>query len=147
MDYRASRLFRRSRRLQRIQARSHPDGLARRIPGPPGLIAPAMKSLLNPADKEEILRRLDSVRPTSQRRWGSMSAHNMICHLCDGFRLYMGELLAKTAAVPVPRVLLKWFAFCAPVQWPHGVKTAPVTDYQVRVTHAVEFIADVSGSR
>src|SRR5437879_12328238 len=90
-----------------------------------------MKSLLNPADKEEILRRLDSVRPTSQRRWGSMSAHNMICHLCDGFRLYMGELLAKTAAVPVPRVLLKWFALWAPVQWPQGFKTAPEIDQQV----------------
>jgi hypothetical protein len=46
-----------------------------------------MKTLRNLADKEEILRRLNTVQPASQRRWGSMSAHNMICHLSDGFRL------------------------------------------------------------
>jgi hypothetical protein len=54
-----------------------------------------MNTLLNPADKEEILRRLNTIQPASQRRWGSMSAHNMICHLSDGFRLYMGERLAN----------------------------------------------------
>lgn len=48
-----------------------------------------MKTLLNPADKEEILSRLKAIQPTSQRRWGSMSVHNMICHLSDDFRMYM----------------------------------------------------------
>src|SRR5258708_3446297 len=40
MDYRSSRILRRPRRLQRIQTRSNPDGLARRIPGPPRLANP-----------------------------------------------------------------------------------------------------------
>ena len=68
-----------------------------------------MKTLLNLADKEEILRRLNTVQPASQRRWGSMSAHNMICHLSDGFRLYMGERLAKSISVPTPRALTERF--------------------------------------
>ncbi len=106
-----------------------------------------MKTLLHQADKEEILRRLDSIQPTSQRRWGSMSAHNMICHLSDGFRLYMGELPAKTTAVPIPRVLIKWFALWAPVQWPHGFKTAPEIDQQVGGTRPVEFAADIGELR
>ena len=106
-----------------------------------------MKTLLHPADKEEILRRLNSIQPTSQRRWGSMSAHNMICHLSDGFRLYMGELPAKPAAVPIPRVLLKWFALWAPVQWPQGFKTAPEIDQQMGGTRPVEFVADLSELR
>ena len=52
-----------------------------------------MKSLRNPADREEILRRLEFIQPTSQRRWGRMSAHNMIYHLSDGSRLYDGTPL------------------------------------------------------
>jgi hypothetical protein len=101
-----------------------------------------MKSLRNPADKEEILRRLDTIHPTSRHRWGSMSAHNMICHLSDGFRLYMGERPAKRAPVPAPRLLLKWIALWAPVPWPHGFRTAPELDQQGGGTPPVEFAAD-----
>jgi hypothetical protein len=106
-----------------------------------------MKTLLHRADKEEILRRLDTIQPTSQRRWGSMSAHNMICHLSDGFRMYMGERPAKPAPVPAPRLLLKWVALWAPVPWPHGFKTAPELDQQGGGTPTVEFAADMKELR
>jgi hypothetical protein len=106
-----------------------------------------MKTLLHPADKQEILRRLDRIKPTSQRRWGSMSAHNMICHLSDGFRLYMGEWPAKSAPVPAPRLLLKWIALWAPIPWPHGFKTAPELDQQGGGTPPAEFSADLKELR
>src|SRR5258708_38619004 len=106
-----------------------------------------MQPLLNPADKEEILHRLHPIHPSRQRRWGSMSAHNMICHLGDGFRLYMGERPAKTAPVPAPRLLLKWVALWAPVPWPHGFKTAPELDQQGGGTPPVEFAADMKQLR
>jgi hypothetical protein len=106
-----------------------------------------MKSLLNPADKEEILRRLNSIQPTSQQLWGSMSAHNMICHLSDGFRLYMGERPAKPAPTPLPRLLLKWIALWAPRPWPHGFKTAPELDQQGGGTPPLEFAADMRDLR
>ena len=106
-----------------------------------------MKTLLHPADKEEILRRLDTIQPASQRLWGSMSVHNMICHLSDGFRLYMGELPAKPVPVPLPRFLVKWFALWAPVQWPQGFKTAPEIDQQGGGTPPTEFAADISDLR
>jgi hypothetical protein len=106
-----------------------------------------MKTLLNPAHKEEILCRLNAIQPASQRRWGVMSVHNMICHLSDGFRLYMGERPAKPAPVPLPRVLLKWFALWAPVQWPRGFKTAPEIDQQSGGTRPAEFTADINDLR
>jgi len=102
-----------------------------------------MKTLLNPADKEEILRRLNTIQSADQRRWGSMSAHNMICHLSDGFRLYMGERPAKPAPVPVPRLLLKWVALWSPLPWPHGFRTAPELDQQGGGTPPVEFASDM----
>jgi hypothetical protein len=41
-------------------------------------------------DKEEIIARLQGIRPTSLRLWGKMSVHQMVCHLSDGFKMYMG---------------------------------------------------------
>lgn len=102
-----------------------------------------MKTLRNRSNKEEILQRLETIQPSSQRLWGSMSAHNMICHLADGFRLYMGEKPAKPALVPVPRLLLKWVALWAPGPWPHGFKTMPEIDQNVGGTRPAEFANDM----
>jgi hypothetical protein len=44
-----------------------------------------MRTLLNDRDLKEVLS--SKVRPDSQRCWGSMSGHQMICHLSDSFRV------------------------------------------------------------
>ena len=106
-----------------------------------------MKTLSSRTDKEEILGRLQAVQPMSQRRWGSMSAHQMICHLNDGFLLYMGERTAAPAKTPLPRTLTKWLALWAPVQWPHGFKTAPELDQQAGGTRPGEFDSDMQKLR
>ncbi len=58
-----------------------------------------MKTLGSADDKEEILRRMENVRPDSRRLWGKMSAHQMICHLSDGFRMYLGEKRLDEAGI------------------------------------------------
>jgi len=67
----------------------------------------------------------------------------MICHLNDGFLLYMGERTAAPARTPLPRTLTKWFALWAPIQWPQGFKTAPEIDQQIGGTHPAEFDSDM----
>jgi hypothetical protein len=106
-----------------------------------------MKTLRNPSDKAEILNRLQSIQPTSERRWGSMSVHSMICHLSDGFRLYMGDRPAKPVPVPAPRLLLKWVALWAPFPWPHGFKTMPELDQQAGGTRPAGFASDMQELR
>jgi hypothetical protein len=102
-----------------------------------------MKSLRNAKDKEEIARRLETVRADSQRLWGKMSAHQMICHLSDGFRLYMGEKKVAPAGGIYPSQVLRWIALWAPMQWPHGFKTMPEIDQQAGGgTSPVEFARD-----
>jgi hypothetical protein len=104
----------------------------------------AMKNLRNANDKEEIARRVDSVQPDSARLWGKMSAHQMICHLSDGFRLYMGEKKVAPAGGMYPSKALRWIALWAPMQWPHGFKTMPELDQQAGGgTSPVEFARDV----
>ena len=102
-----------------------------------------MKTLRNPKDKEGIIARLQSIRPTSLRRWGKMSAHQMVCHLGDGFRMYLGLKPVSPARLPYPRSLLKWVALWAPIPWPKGFKTVPELDQRVSGTPPVEFDNDV----
>jgi hypothetical protein len=52
---------------------------------------PKMKTLLNSRDRIEILERLEKVRMDAQARWGTMSSHQMICHLSDSLRAALGE--------------------------------------------------------
>jgi hypothetical protein len=106
-----------------------------------------MKTLGNASDKAEILRRLESISPATQRRWGRMSAHNMICHLSDGFRLYMGDRPAKPAPTRLPRPILKWVALWAPLPWPHGFQTFPELDQESQGTRPAGFANDVAELR
>ena len=102
-----------------------------------------MKTLRHPADKKELLARLQSVSPASARRWGKMSAHQAICHLSDAFRLYMGLRAARPLPIPYPRVVLKWTALWAPIPWPRGFKTAPEMDQEAEGTRPTVFEEDV----
>ena len=102
-----------------------------------------MKTLASISEKTEILRRLESISPASQRRWGKMSAHRMICHLSDGFRLYMGDRPVKPIPVPIPRLLLKWIALWVPISWPRGFKTTPELDQEAGGTQPQKFDYDL----
>jgi hypothetical protein len=102
-----------------------------------------MKTFLNSKDKAELLARLQSVHATTPRRWGKMSAHQMVCHLADGFRLYMSLKTARPVPVPYPRIFLKWTAPWAPIPWPKGYKTAPELDQQSYGTPPAVFADDM----
>jgi hypothetical protein len=84
-----------------------------------------MKTLLNDRDRNEVLYRLSRVRSDSQRRWGNMSAHQMICHLSDSFRAALGEKQISSSSTLFKRTIHKWAALWMPLQWPHGIKTRP----------------------
>jgi hypothetical protein len=102
-----------------------------------------VKTLANPSDKEEILRRLQTIEPTSQRRWGKMSAHQMVCHLSDGYRMYMNLKTVAPEPQPIPPALLKFIALWAPIPWPKGFRTAPELDQQGGGTPPDEFARDL----
>ena len=102
-----------------------------------------MKTLVNLADRKEMLNRLTNVRPESQRRWGSMSAHEMICHLSDSFRAALGEKQVSSASTLFKRTLFKWAALWVPLRWPHGVKTRPEIDQHQGGTAPEEFASDL----
>ncbi len=102
-----------------------------------------MKSLLNPADQEEIIQRMGRLRPDSARQWGKMTAHQAVCHLSDSFRSMMGEKEISLTGTIFHRTLVKWIALYVPAPWPHGVKTRPEVDQEIGGTRPVEFARDL----
>jgi uncharacterized protein DUF1569 len=104
---------------------------------------PRMKTLLNARDRTEVRDRLARVRPDAQRRWGRMSAHQMICHLGDSMRVALGEKYVSPANSPFMRIILKPLALWVPVPWAHDFKTRPEIDQQQGGTPPANFASDV----
>ncbi len=101
-----------------------------------------MKTLANPQDKQSLLERLARVCSDSPRAWGKMSAPQMICHLCDSFRLALGEKCVTPVDNFISRSVVKWIALELPVPWIHGIKTVPEVDQLVGGTPPAEFGTD-----
>jgi len=103
-----------------------------------------MKTLARDDDKAEILRRLAALTPRSERRWGKMTVHQMVCHLADGFRMSSGERAVKDVAALHRRTIVKWIALYAPMRWPPEIQTVPEIDALVAGTPPGEFAADLA---
>ena len=103
-----------------------------------------MKTMARPADKAEIVRRLKTIRPSCTRKWGRMSAHQMVCHLTDAFRLVTHQKAASRATGIVQSTLIKWIALYVPFSWPQGVPTRPEMDQEIEGTKPGDFAADLA---
>ena len=103
-----------------------------------------MKTLARQRDKAEILRRLKEVRPESVRRWGRMSAHQMVCHLSDSFRVVTGQKPVSHSTSVLHRTIVKWIVLYFPLPWPAGIATRPEIDQELGGTRPVDFAADVA---
>ena len=102
------------------------------------------KSLIDPACRQEILARLGSIRPDTPRRWGRMTAAQMICHLRDCYWSVMGDKASADAAGFSWWRLTKAVALYGPFPWPHGVPTRPEFDQVAGTgTPPAEFDTDV----
>jgi hypothetical protein len=103
-----------------------------------------MRTLARQECKAEILRRLRTVRPDSPRRWGRMSAHQMVCHLTDACRMMAGQKPVSDATGRLQRTLVKWTALYLPLPWPAGILTRPEIDQLCAGTRPIDFDADLA---
>lgn len=106
---------------------------------------PLVKTLARSNDKADILRRLQNLRLDSPRRWGRMTAHQMVCHLADNTRVALGQMSVSVYTPWWARTLVKSIALRVPVPWPSGISTRPELD-QVGGggTKPAEFARDVA---
>jgi len=104
-------------------------------------------TLLHPAARAEILRRIEALTPESERRWGRMTAHQMVCHLSDACRAALGERRVPVIGTLWERTVIRWLAIHTNVKWPQGVRTVPEADQEITGTRPTEFARDVDELR
>ncbi len=103
-----------------------------------------MKTLSRTRDRAELLQRLKNVHPESIRRWGRMSAHQMVCHLIDAFHMATGEKPVSHDTSVLRRTIVKWMVLYLPMRWPAGILTRPELDQEVGGRRPVNFETDVA---
>jgi Protein of unknown function (DUF1569) len=103
-----------------------------------------LKTLASSADKADIIRRLSALRPDSTRRWGRMSANQMVCHLSDGYRMLTDRRVTALAPSPLPRGMIKLLALYVPLNWRANLPTTPELDQAGAGTRPADFALDVA---
>src|ERR671915_119825 len=103
-----------------------------------------MKTLARSRDVAELRERVHRLHPEAVPRWGRMSAHQMVCHLTDAFRMGIGQKAVSHAAGPLQRTMVKWVVLYLPLRWPPGILTRPEIDQVLGGTRPTDFAADVA---
>ena len=99
-----------------------------------------MKSVNNPSDRADLIRRLKTVKPDAKGQFGTLTAPRMITHLIDSSRMAMGEIEGLRNGMPV----MSWppfkqlLLYVLPIPKAR-VKTAP----QLLATNPTEMARDV----
>lgn len=102
-----------------------------------------MKTVADPAVLQSLTERLAALRPESQRRWGTLTPHEIPCHLGDAGEMVL-RIRPRDRPIPLRRRrMVKWFGLWTPIRWPHGWQTNPSQDPRARGTRPSEFAKDL----
>ncbi len=100
-----------------------------------------MRTLAQAEVLADLIARLERVRPESERRWGSLTSGEMLCHLADCTRSVLSGRAGSSS--PRARPVLKWMALYSRFPWPKGrIRTRTELDPHAKGTRPVEFERD-----
>lgn len=103
-----------------------------------------MRTLARQRDAAELAGRIKRLRPDSERRWGRMSVHQMVCHLNDSFLMMTGRKTIGHRTPSIRGLIVKWIALYLPVRWPPGIPTTAEMNQALGGTKPVDFVKDVA---
>ena len=102
-----------------------------------------MSTITNRRTLEALVGQLRQLQPDTSRRWGTLSAGEMLCHLGDAQESVLQTRVPPGSGPPAaPRPLMKWLALYAPLPWPKGVPTRPGVNPKIDGTHPGDFECD-----
>jgi hypothetical protein len=101
-----------------------------------------MISLSDRSVRQSVAERIHRLRPDSPRKWGRMTASEMICHLNDSFLISLGEKDASSKANVFSRTVMKFVALKVPARWPKDLPTMPEVKQGVGGTCPSDFQTD-----
>ena len=102
-----------------------------------------MKTVSDSAVLEALVARLKVLQPTSRRRWGTLTPHEMLCHLGDAAAMVLRTRPRIQQLPGRSRPLVKAVALWSPVRWPHGWRTNPMHDPKAGGTQPSVFAHDL----
>jgi hypothetical protein len=100
------------------------------------------KTLFDPAVRQELVRRMESIDPARGGLWGKMSAGQMLAHVNASLAMSTGELPTKPKKTPIANPLGRWLLIYV-LKWPQGTPTAP----ELLATPPAEWPADLARFR
>jgi DinB family protein len=107
-----------------------------------------MPTLHDEANRSQIINRLRSLRLDSPRRWGRMSADQMLWHVNGGLSMALGQMNIPPQKTPLPRPIMRLLALSLP--WPKGWPTMPMFvasgsyDFDAERARCVQLIEQMS---
>ena len=98
-----------------------------------------MRSLDDPKALDQLGSRLGALQAETPRRWGTMTAGEMLCHVGDA----SASVLGRPGGGPSQsRPVRKWLALYTALPWPHDLKTPPSVDPRLGGTRPDDFERD-----
>ena len=82
-----------------------------------------MPLLHDEAYRSQVINRIRNLRPDTPKRWGKMSADQMLWHVNGGLSMALGQIDVAPPRPPLPRRLMRWLVLNLP--WPKGAPTLP----------------------
>src|ERR1044072_4755264 len=83
-----------------------------------------MKSLFEKPERENILYRISQLSPGSKNVWGKMSVNQVLCHLADPFRDFLGIRKVEMVHPPEMQPEIRAMVIVEP-EWAHDLPTFP----------------------
>jgi len=84
----------------------------------------SMATLHDDAYCTQIIDRIGRLRRDAPRRWGKMSADQMLWHVNGGLSMALGQMDIPPQKTPLPRPIMRLVALRLP--WPKGLPTMPM---------------------
>jgi hypothetical protein len=103
-----------------------------------------MKTVADPSVRDSLIARLRLLTPASQRRWGMLTPHEMLCHLGDASEMVLRTRPRITPIPMRPRPVVRLLGLWTPFRWPHGWKTNPSHDPRIDGTRPSQFDGDLN---
>ena len=103
-----------------------------------------MKTVADPRVLRSLNERLRALKADSRRRWGTLTPHEMLCHLGDATAMVLGTRPRKQPVRVRRRLMVKGLALWSPIPWPHGWPTNPQHDPKAEGTRPSEFAKDLA---